>query len=159
MPSGEQATASAPPDVRGLLAERVGYLLAKLHQRWAAESATVLRDSGLGLTGVHFGALTIVHAGGPMSQQELGELIGKDRTSVVAIVDDLEGEGLVERRRNPTDRRAYALEVTRRGEDWLERARPVLAGVEDRLLATLDEDERAALVERLQRILFDDAAR
>ncbi len=66
-----------------------------------------------------------------MSQQTLGELIGKDRTTVVAIVDGFEGEGLVERRRNPADRRAYALEVTRRGTDWLERARPVLYRAED----------------------------
>ena len=82
-------------------------------------------------------------------------MIGKDRTSVVAIVDDLEGEGLVERRRNPADRRAYALEVTRRGEDWLERARPALVAAEDRLLASLEPGERAELVERLRRILFD----
>ena len=45
------------------------------------------------------------------------------------------------------------------GEDWLERARPVLASAEDRLLATLDEDERTALVGQLQRILFDAAPR
>ncbi|MEZ5157166.1 MAG: MarR family transcriptional regulator [Solirubrobacterales bacterium] len=155
MSAGHQTTAPAAAEVRGLLADRVGYLLAKLHQRWAAESAAALREGGLGLTGVHFGALTIVDAAGPMSQQELGEMIGKDRTSVVAIVDDLEGEGLVERRRNPADRRAYALEVTRRGEDWLERARPALVAAEDRLLASLGPGERAELVERLKRILFD----
>ena len=106
-----------------MLAERIGYLLAKLHQRWAAESVAVLREAGVGLSGMHFGALSIIDSAGPMSQQTLGELIGKDRTSIVAVVDDLEGEGLVERRRNPADRRAYALEVTRRG-DGLARACP-----------------------------------
>ena len=111
-------------DVQPMLAERIGYLFAKLHQRWAAESVTALREAGVGLSGMHFGALSIIDAAGPMSQQTLGELIGKDRTTIVAVVDELEGEGLVERRRNPADRRAYALEVTRRGEDWLERARP-----------------------------------
>ena len=155
MSASDQTASPVAAEVRGLLAERIGYLLAKLHQRWAAESAAALREEGLGLTGIHFGALTIVEAAGPMSQQELGEMIGKDRTSVVAIVDDLEGEGLVERRRNPADRRAYALEATRRGEDWLERARPALAGAEDRLLEALGEEERAMLVDGLRRVLFD----
>jgi len=138
-----------------MLAERIGFLLAKLHQRWGAESVAVLREEGVGLSGMHFGALTLLRAAGPMSQQALGEMIGKDRSSMVAVVDDLEAEGLVERRRNPDDRRAYALEVTRRGDDWLARARPALQHAEDRLLATLDSDERKALTGLLRRVLFD----
>jgi len=144
----------ADPAVQPLLADRVGYLLAKLHHRWSAESVELLRAAGVGLTGLHFGALAIVDADGPMSQQELGERIGKDRTSVVAIIDELEGEGLVERRRNPDDRRAYALEVTARGRDWIERAGPVIERAEDGLLAALGDDERDLLVGLLQRVLF-----
>jgi DNA-binding MarR family transcriptional regulator len=154
MSTDPDTQAPTATDVQPMLAERVGYLFAKLHQRWAAESAAVLRDAGVGLSGMHFGALSIVDSAGPMSQQALGELIGKDRTSIVAIVDDLEGEGLVERRRNPADRRAYALEVTRRGEDWLQRARPVLFRAEDELLADLGEGERRQLIALLQRVLL-----
>ncbi len=160
MTSGPQEKpVPAEDDVQAMLAERIGYLLAKLHQRWGAESVAVMRDAGIGLGGMHFGALSMIRAAGPMSQQTLGEMIGKDRTSIVAVVDELEGEGLVERRRNPSDRRAYALEVTRRGEDWLERARPVLIGAEDDLLAPLDEDERRTLVGLLQRVLRGDPPR
>ena len=107
-----------------MLAERVGYLLAKLHHRFAGESIAALAEAGVGLSGMHFGALSIVDGLGPMSQQALGEYIGKDRTTIVAIVDELEHAGLVERRRNPADRRAYALEVTTKGHDWLARAKP-----------------------------------
>jgi DNA-binding MarR family transcriptional regulator len=138
-----------------MLAERIGFLLAKLHQRWGAESVAVLREEGVGLTGMHFGALTLLRAAGPMSQQALGEMIGKDRSSRVTVVDDLAAEGLVERRRNPDDRRAYALEVTRRGDDWLARARPALQRAEDRLLAALDADDRKLLTGLLQRVLFE----
>lgn len=154
MSSAPETEATCAADPQPLLAERIGYLLAKLHQRWAAESVDALREAGVGLSGMHFGALSIIDSAGPMSQQSLGEMIGKDRTSVVAIVDELEGEGLVERRRNPADRRAYALEVTRRGTDWLERARPVLLGAEDDLLAGLGADERERLVGLMQRVLF-----
>ncbi len=154
MSSAPEIQGPTATDVQPMLAERIGYLLAKLHQRWAAESVAVLREEGVGLSGMHFGALSIIDSAGPMSQQTLGELIGKDRTSVVAVVDDLEGAGLVERRRNPADRRAYALEVTRRGTDWLERARPVLLRAEDELLAGLEPGERDRLIGLLQQVLL-----
>jgi DNA-binding MarR family transcriptional regulator len=141
------------PIVQPMLAARVGYLFAKLHQRWAAASIAALEQAGIGLSGMHYGALSIVDAAGPMSQQSLGEYIGKDRTTVVAIVDDLESEGLVERRRNPADRRAYALEVTSKGHDWLARALPVLTVAEDELLDSLDDPEREVLMGLLQRVL------
>jgi DNA-binding MarR family transcriptional regulator len=141
--------------VQRLLGERVGYLFAKLHNRWAAVSIEVLKEAGVGLSGMHFGALSIVDALGPMSQQALGEYIGKDRTTIVAIVDELEREGLVERRRNPADRRAYALQVTPRGHDWLTRAKPALIAAEGDLLEPLDFAERETLTGLLQRVLFD----
>lgn len=146
--------ASAPPKTVDLLGERLGYLFAQLHLRWGAEAASALSEAGLGLGGMHFGALTVIDAAGPISQQELGEYVKKDRTTIVALVDDLEEEGLVERRRNPADRRAYALELTDEGREWLAQAGPTLTGAEDRLLVDLDADERATLVALLRRVLF-----
>lgn len=140
--------------VQNMLAERVGYLLSKLHNRWLNESMTVLREAGLGLSGLHFGALSVVESAAPMSQQALGEYLKKDRTTMVAIVDELEREGLVKRGRNRADRRAYALEVTAKGRRWLARARPLLGSAEDRLLSALEPDERQVLVGLLQQVLF-----
>jgi DNA-binding MarR family transcriptional regulator len=137
----------------------MGFLFAKLHHRWGSASIEALRAAGLGLSGMHMGALATIERAGPMSQQNLGEFLRKDRTSIVAIVDELEREGLVERHRNPEDRRAYALEVTAKGRDWLERARPVMSDVDDRLLGELGEEERRVLVDLLQRVLLGPAAR
>lgn len=153
-PTPDQA--APDPALLPMLGDRVGFLLAKLHNRWAAESVEILSAAGIGLTGLHFGALSIVDEMGPMSQQRLGCLIGKDRTTIVAIVDELEQEGLVERRRNPEDRRAYALEVTAEGHRWLAEARPVLIAAEEQLLDGLDEEERRTLLDLLRRMLFGD---
>ena len=106
---------------------------------------------------MHFGALSVIDAAGPISQQELGDYVKKDRTTIVALVDDLEEEGLVERRRNPADRRAYALELTEKGHDWLPRRGPPCSRAEDRLLADLDDAERATSCAMLQRVLFTPA--
>jgi DNA-binding MarR family transcriptional regulator len=145
---------SVPPKTVDLLGERLGYLFAQLHLRWGAEAHEALSSAGLGLGGMHFGALTVIDSVGPISQQELGEYVKKDRTTIVALIDDLEEEGLVERRRNPADRRAYALELTEEGRQWLAKAGPILMAAEDRLLLDLDDDERARLLEMLRRILF-----
>lgn len=158
MPSPTTAPAETlDPRVREVLCERMGFLFAKLHHRWSNESVRALREAGLGLAGLHMGALAMIDSVGPMSQQTLGEYLKKDRTSVVAIVDELEGEGLVERRRNPEDRRAYALEVTAKGREWLSRARPVLTATDEELLAHLDPEERRVLLGLLQRVLLGPA--
>ncbi len=140
---------------RGALANRFGFLFARMHLSCAAHSAEELRAAGLGLSGRHVAALAILEAAGPMSQNELGTTLGKDRTTMVAIVDELEREGLVDRRRNPEDRRAYALLATDAGREWLERAGAVLNVAEERLLGALDCDEREALREMLQRVVFE----
>ncbi len=148
------ASTTAPPKAIDVLSRRLGYLFAQLHLRWRDEAEAALREAGLGLCGIHFGALSVIDAVGPISQQELGEYARKDRTTVVAIVDDLEREGLVARRRNPSDRRAYALEPTEKGREWLADAEPVLDAAEGRLLADLDAEERGKLLELLQRVQF-----
>jgi DNA-binding MarR family transcriptional regulator len=132
------------------LAERLGFLIGQakaiLHQ-------SVEPVLPAGFTGKHVGCLSVIAAEGPLSQQRLGEQTAMDRTTVVAIVDGLEEAGYVERRRDPDDRRAYALEVTAAGREWLDDARAVLRGAEDEFLAPLTATERRTLVELLQRLL------
>ncbi len=151
----QELTAAAGAEARAAIEDRFGFLFARMHLRCAAETIDQLRAAGLGLSGRHVAALAILAEAGSMSQHELGAALEKDRTTMVAIVDELEREGLVDRRRNPEDRRAYALQVTDAGRAWLPRARAVLGAAEDRLLAALDRDEREALREMLQRVVFE----
>lgn len=144
------------PDLREVVGGRFGFLFAKLHARCARISVEVLEEAGLGLSGMHAGALTMVEVAGPMSQHALGTALGKDRTTMVSVVDDLERKGLVERHRNPADRRAYALEVTDAGRVWLRRAGEALSGAEGSTLGNLDEEERETLRTLLQRALFEE---
>lgn len=141
-------------ETRAVLGDRFGFLFAKVHLRCARESIAQLQDAGLGLSGMHVGALSVIEIAGPMSQQALGEILEKDRTTMVTVVDELEQEGLVQRRRNPADRRAYALQVTDEGRQWLERARGVLVEAEGDLLGGLDREEQEVLRGLLQRVVF-----
>src|SRR5680860_1275737 len=100
---------SRDDSARGL-SSRVGFLLAQLgahrHRRFAE------RLSPLDLHPRHFGMLSHLAVAEGQSQQAVSVALGIHRSAMVALVDDLERRGLVERRRDPVDRRAYTLHLT-----------------------------------------------
>ena len=107
-----------------------------------------------GLSPKGFGALTVLVEEGPLSQQRLGERQGVDRTTMVAVVDELEQGALVERRRDPDDRRAYSLEATAKGRRMLKEAASRLAErAEEEFLAGIPARDRAEL-KRILRALI-----
>jgi len=122
---------------------RLGPLLGRAHARHHAEVATAL--AALELTPKGYGALLVVAAEGPLPQRERAERQGIDRTTAVAVVDGLEAAGLVERRRDPVDRRAYALQITRKGRNRLPRAGEAVTAVEQAALAGLSKSDRVVL--------------
>lgn len=80
-----------------------------------------------------------------LSQQQLGDRIGVDRSDMVRLIDELEGLGQVERARHPSDRRRYRLTLTPRGHKTLVRCEETLAAVTDHVFAALSTDERRTL--------------
>jgi DNA-binding MarR family transcriptional regulator len=143
--SNTPADAGPPP----CLAGRIGFLLARGHLDALAIAAEVMEPD---LTPKHFGCLLVVDEEGPLSQQALGERMRVDRTTVVAVVDELERRGFVRRRRNPDDRRAYALEVTPSGRRWLGRTAATLDAAEVSLLAALGPEEQEELHRLLRKL-------
>ena len=125
------------------LAERLGPLLGRAHDAHRRLSLEALAPLGLGVKSV--GALTVLRAEGPLSQRRLAERQGIDRTTMVAVVDELERLGAVERRKDPADRRANALHITSRGRRLLTRARTAVAGAEEAFLAPLPPAEQQRL--------------
>ncbi len=90
---------------------------------------------------------------GVITQHALCKCMGMDPSSMVATIDELEDKGLVERRRNPQDRRAHALHVTAAGRKTLSDGRKLARRAQDELLAPLDSAERAQLHELLLRLV------
>ncbi|WP_051326099.1 MarR family winged helix-turn-helix transcriptional regulator [Glycomyces tenuis] len=79
------------------------------------------------------------------SQRELVDATGLDRTTMVAVVDRLEALGLVERRRDPSDRRKQSVMRTERGARRLTEAAAALAAAETEFLSPLSESQRRTL--------------
>jgi DNA-binding MarR family transcriptional regulator len=71
---------------------------------------------------------------------------------LVALMDDMESRGLIERRENRDDRRRYALHVTDKGCSMLDKIGQLSREHSQALLNALSDDERALLGTLLQRI-------
>lgn len=93
----------------------------------------------------HAGLLRAVAAGPGQSQQALSVHLGLLPSRLVALVDELEGNELLERRRNPHDRRHHALHLTAAGEERLREIGRVAHAHGEDFLAPLDQEDRAAL--------------
>lgn len=110
------------------------------------------RLASIGLTTRMWGVLNVLDAEGPISQGAACAALNMDPSSMVATIDQLESQGLVERRRDPNDRRAYALHITKRGNETIARARELQREAQKELLAPLSEQEGAQLRELLLKL-------
>ena len=140
-------------DIRSVpdrLSRRPGFLLARAHVRAHAAFQDALAP--LGLTPKSFGSLTVIVEDGPLSQAALGETLLIDRTTIVAVVDELERAGYVERGRDSADRRVHSLEATPAGRNVLRAADRVAIRLEQEVMGGLDPAEREQLAGLLARI-------
>lgn len=135
------------------LARNTGFLLSKVSQLAREGFERALEP--MGLKARHYGVMSALAGEGPHAQKDLGERLAIDRTTMVGLVDELEGLGLVARRRDPEDRRRYDLALTEAGERTVLEAGAVAARVQDAVLAPLDDAERRGLHEMLARVLWN----
>lgn len=132
------------------LATSTGYLLRLAHLR-ADECADSVLPAGRQARDISF--FTIIERMPGRSQQDLADRLGVNRTMMVKLVDRLEADGLVVRRRNPDDRRSYLLEVTPLAQRERTELMPQLARAERALLAPLAGHDRVRLVDLVLTIL------
>jgi DNA-binding MarR family transcriptional regulator len=130
-------------------APTAGVLLLKIGKAAERRFAEALKP--IRLTPRHLGVLFEVQAC-PTSQQDLVETIGVDPSKLVGLLNDLEADGLIVRKRDPQDRRRHIVEVSAKGSARLEDAKKVAATVEEELLAGLDADQRADLLALLAQV-------
>jgi DNA-binding MarR family transcriptional regulator len=126
-----------------------------LARRFAQICTAALADmtAEVDLTPLQYAALTYLFDEPDIDQNGLAARLGVDRTSAGQLVDQMESNGLVERRVNGADRRARMLRLSTRGTKLRERLRPKAHLVQARLLGTLTPTEREILLELLVRVI------
>lgn len=105
----------------------------------------------LGLRPRHLVALTMLREnGGVAGQQDLAAALAIDRTNLVGLLNELEAEDLILRRRAAADRRRHIVELTDAGAEKLLAAERAIGAAEDDVLGALDDRQREQLFELLQ---------
>jgi DNA-binding MarR family transcriptional regulator len=136
----------ASDNARGLIDERAsseGLLLALLGQHAMRRLRAAHIEHGLSPRQFHL--LGLLHDRGPISQGELGTVMGVDPSILVGLLNPLEAEGYLSRDRDPADRRRHVVTLTRAGEQQLDRAAQAQRDAEDELFAGLTLTQRNQL--------------
>ncbi|WP_028095181.1 MarR family winged helix-turn-helix transcriptional regulator [Pseudodonghicola xiamenensis] len=131
--------------------DRFGFLFVTQARRWRRVIDHELAK--VGLTDATWTPLVHLKEGGDdISQTELAMRVGLDGSSLVRLLDLLEGKGFIERRVDSNDRRARRILLSPAGEAEVARIRAQLLRVERMLLADLDDAQIAAIVQGFEGI-------
>jgi DNA-binding MarR family transcriptional regulator len=125
------------------LVDSTGFLLKRLG--WAIKDKTFAAYEAAGESPYHYGVLAVLEESARETQATIADALGYDRSWLVGLLDELEEEGLIERRRDPADRRRHLVSLKPAGKKKLVRLRAISRGVEDEFFAALETDEREAL--------------
>ena len=149
------STTSEPraPSLPGLPAELLAsstFLLKRLG--FAAKERSLKAYENMGLHPYHYAILLTLGENSHETQGAIADALGYDRGQLVGLLDELEEKGLVERRRDPNDRRRQLVTLTADGTKTLGRLRALASRTEDEFLAPLSDEERATFHTLLLRL-------
>lgn len=155
---GEMADAPAAAGPRngqelsyGLLPQVLGYHLRRTQVaifRHFSRTVAAEEDITPGLLGM----LQVIAANPGLAQSRLAEAMEVDRSTIVKVVDQLEGRSLIVREPSPHDRRSYCLRLTEGGNAALQRMQALMRKHEDEFTQVLSAEERQLLIHLLARL-------
>jgi DNA-binding MarR family transcriptional regulator len=119
------------------------YLLKRLG--WAIKDASLEAFEAAGESPYHYSVLAVLEESARETQATIADSLGYDRSWLVGLLDELEEKGLIERRRDPADRRRHLVTLQPAGKKKLAELRAISKGVEEEFLAPLDAEQRATL--------------
>lgn len=125
------------------LLDSPAFLLGYLGSAVKALACEAFERAGANL--YDLGILSLLEEGARDTQAAIADALGLDRGQLVGVLDELEDQGLIERHRDPKDRRRHMVSLTAAGRRRLAKLRSVLAQVDDEVLAPLDAKARSAL--------------
>jgi DNA-binding MarR family transcriptional regulator len=143
-------TVPSPPQLPAELVASSTFLLKRLG--FAAKERAMDAYEQTGLHPYHYAILLVLGEGSRDTQGAIADALGYDRGQLVGLLDELEERGLVERRRDPNDRRRHLVRLTSEGNRMLGRLRTLSRQIEEEFLAPLGEAERTTLHALLLRL-------
>ncbi len=125
------------------LLSSASFLLKRL--AWVVKERSLDAFESTGLSPYHYAVLALLEEEPRETQAMIADALGYDRSHLVGLLDELEERGLIERRRDPGDRRRHLVSLTPEGRRALDRLRSIVKRVDDEFFAPLDAEQRRAL--------------
>ena len=126
------------------------FLLAQVGAHAASKFGE--RIAAIGLTPPDAGIVRLLAVSQGISQQDLATKLGIHPSRLVAMLDELESRGWVERKPNADDRRQYALHLTTKGKETFTKIGQIAREHQDSVCASLSNAEKEKLSDLLQKI-------
>jgi DNA-binding MarR family transcriptional regulator len=138
-----------------IASQRLAYLLKRAERRMNQLHSVALAPFGIDAR--ELGILQMLGGCQPLSQTEAAARLRIDRTTMVAMLDVLEGKGLLSRQPHPGDRRRNVIELSAAGRTALRSATEASDEAERALLSELDPTAAASLRDALRTISAGEA--
>jgi DNA-binding MarR family transcriptional regulator len=132
-----------PPRIPKELLANTTFVLARLGFTFKTRAIEEVEHAGFSL--YDYSVLAILGEQARETQAAIADGLGLDRSQLVGILDSLEDRTLIERQRDPNDRRRHMVSLTPEGRRQLVRLRSILKRLEDEFLAPLDAETRRTL--------------
>ena len=129
------------------LLESTLFLLARLGYALKARLVEEFEQAGFNI--YQYGVLATLYEGACGTQGMIADMLHLDRSQLVGVLDELEEKGLVERQRDPNDRRRHAVSLTSEGKRQLVKLRKLVQGIEEAALEPLEQRSRDSLQKAL----------
>jgi DNA-binding MarR family transcriptional regulator len=119
------------------------FLLARMGYALKARLVEEFEQAGFSI--YQYGVLATLGEGACGTQAMIADVLQLDRSQLVGVLDELEERGLVERQRDPNDRRRHAVSLTSEGKRQLVKLRKLVKGIEEAVLEPLEPRSRDLL--------------
>ena len=128
-----------------------GHLIRRMQQISTAIFTEELK--GIDLTSVQWAALHAISERQDLDATRLAETIFFDRATIGGVIERLELKGLISRNMSESDRRIKVLNITEKGKNLISDCDNIVLGVQNKILAPLNDDEKATFLLLIDKIV------
>ena len=130
----------------------LGYAIGKTNWYLKTLLNKLLKEEDCGITNEQWIVLKVIDANPAVSQTEIAEKSQKDKTNITRILDLLEKNDSIERRKDDRDRRMYRVHITEQGKKILNKVNPITQKTDKICTQSLNKNQVMALIDSLDAI-------